>query len=144
VKAWVPIAALTLALSPLVVVHPLRIQGQSMAPALRDGELRFALRAWAAGAPRRGEVWLVAGPEGLAVKRVAALPGEAVELRDGDLLVDGRRIPPPVSAMLERQDGVWSCGEGYFVLGDNRPASRDSRAWGPLPSCAFQTRVLGP
>jgi signal peptidase I len=142
-KAWVPLAALLLALSPLAVVHPFRVQGRSMDPALKDGELRLALRAWAAGPARRGEVWLVEGPEGPAVKRVAGLPGESLELRDGDLRVDGRRIPPPEGARLERQEGRWACGEGYFFLGDNRPASRDSRVWGPLPVRALRARVLG-
>lgn len=114
-----------------------------MAPALQDGELRLALRAWAAGAPRRGEVWLVEGPEGPAIKRVAALPGERIELRDGDALVAGRRVPPPEGARLERQDGAWACGAGCFLLGDNRPASRDSRVWGPLPLRSLRARVLG-
>ncbi len=114
-----------------------------MAPALQDGEVRLALRAWAAGPPRRGQVWLVAGPEGPAVKRLAGLPGEAVALQDGDLLVDGRRIPPPEGARLERQDGAWAGGGGCFLLGDNRPASRDSRSWGPLPAEALRARVLG-
>lgn len=142
-KPWVPVAALALALSPLAVVHPLRIEGRSMEPALRHGELRWALRAWAAGAPQRGQVWRVDTPEGPAVKRVAALPGERVELQDGDLRIDGRRQEPPEGARLERQDGTWVCGEGWFLLGDQRPASRDSRAWGPLPRTAFRARVLG-
>jgi len=141
--AWVPAAALALALSPLAVLHPFQVRGRSMEPLLKDGELRFALRAWAAGPPRRGELWLVEGPEGPAVKRIAALPGERLELRDGDFFVDGRRIPPPEGATLERQDGAWACGEGCFLLGDNRPASRDSRAWGPLPRAALRARVLG-
>lgn len=142
-KPWGPVAAAALALSPLLVVHPLRIQGRSMEPALRAGELRWVLRAWAAAAPSRGEVWVVETPEGSVVKRVAALPGERIELRDGDVFVDGRRLEPAAGVTLERQDRAWLCGEGTFVLGDNRPASRDSRVWGPLPSAAFKARVLG-
>lgn len=142
-KPWIPVAAIALALAPLTVVHPLRVQGRSMEPALREGELRLVLRAWTADAPRRGECWVVEGPEGAAVKRVVGLPGERVELADGDLRIDGRRLAPPAGARLERQDGAWSCGSGCFVLGDNRPASRDSRAWGPLPMTAFRGRVLG-
>jgi signal peptidase I len=141
-KFWVPVAAVALALSPLLVVHPLRIHGRSMEPALKEGDLRLALRGWAAGAPRRNELWVVDSPQGPAVKRVAALPGERVELKDGDLLVDGRRASPPEGARLERQDGVWFCADGYFLLGDNRPASQDSRAWGPLPRSAFRTRIM--
>lgn len=142
-KPWVPIAALVLALSPLAWVHPLRIRGSSMEPTLSSGDLRWVLRAWTAGRPNRGEVWEVDTPEGPAVKRVVGLPGERVEIRDGDVWVDGRRLEPPAGARLERQDGAWSCAGGYFVLGDNRPASRDSRAWGPLAGTAFRARVLG-
>lgn len=142
-KPWIPLAAFALALLPLAVAHPLRIQGRSMEPALKDGELRLALRAWAAAPPRAGEVWVVDSPDGTAVKRVAALPGERIELRDGDLYVGGRRNQPPEGARLERQDGAWDNRDGIFVLGDNRPASRDSRTWGSLPRSAFRARVLG-
>lgn len=142
-KPWVPVAAVALALLPLLVVHPLRIEGRSMEPALKEGELRLALRAWAAGAPGRGERWVVDSPQGPAVKRVVALPGERVEFMDGDLSVDGRRAEPPEGARLERQDGAWSCAGGYFLLGDNRPASQDSRVWGPMPRTAFRARLLG-
>lgn len=142
-RPWVPIAALVLALSPLAWVHPLRIRGSSMEPTLSSGDLRWVLRAWTAARPNRGEVWEVDTPEGPAVKRVVGLPGERVEIRDGDVWVDGRRLEPPAGARLERQDGAWSCASGYFVLGDNRPASRDSRAWGPLAGTAFRARVLG-
>lgn len=142
-KPWIPIAAIALALSPLAIVHPLRIQGRSMEPALQEGELRLALRSWIAAAPRRSEVWAVDSPDGIVVKRVVALPGERIEIKDGDVHVDGRRLEPPNGARLERQDGAWSCADGIFVLGDNRPFSRDSRVWGPLPRTAFRARLLG-
>lgn len=143
-KPWIPVAALALALSPLSVIHPVRVRGRSMEPALRDGELRFALRAWIAGAPRRGQVWVVEGPEGASVKRVVGLPGERLDQVRGDLRLRGRPLEEPYVAFTERADGgPWACGEGFLVLGDNRPASRDGRAWGPLPRRAFQDRLLG-
>ena len=71
-KAWVYAAALALALLPLAVVQPVQVQGHSMEPAFRNGDRAWALRAWAAGAPRRGQVWLVEGPEGPVLKRVGA------------------------------------------------------------------------
>ena len=141
-KPWIPIVAFALALSPLLVVHPLRIEGRSMEPAMREGELRLALRSWAATAPRRGEVWVVDSPDGIVVKRVVALPGERIEIKDGDVHVDGRRLDPPDGARLERQDGAWLCVDSIFVIGDNRPVSRDSRVWGALPRTAFKARVL--
>jgi signal peptidase I len=144
VKAWVPLLALSLALSPLAVVHPLRVSGASMEPTLRDASPRWALRSWVAGAPQRGEVWLVAGPDGPSVKRVVGLPGDTLEQVGGELRLGGRRLEEPFVTSGEQGDGgPWVCGEGYLVAGDNRPRSRDGRAWGPLPRAAFRSRILG-
>ena len=143
-RPWVPLAALALAASPLLLLRPSPVRGESMAPALREGQLAWGLRAWAAGAPARGEVWVVQGPEGPSVKRVLGLPGETVRLAGPRLYVDGRWIEEPWVRWPEPEDmGPWACGEGYLVLGDNRPRSRDGRAWGPLPRAAFLARVAG-
>lgn len=143
-KPWLPLAALLVALAPLAVVQPVRISGRSMEPALADGALRFAVRAWATHAPRRGEIWVVQGPEGASAKRVVGLPGETLDQLRGDLRLAGKFMNEPYVGQTEREDGgPWPCGEGYLVLGDNRPASRDGRAWGPLPQAAFRARVVG-
>ena len=143
VKPWIPIVALALALSPLAVVHPVRVAGHSMEPTLHSGDLRWVLRAWACPAPRRGEVWVVAGPDGEAVKRVLGLPGETVAWDGPDLRVDGRTLDEPWVVHPERGGaGRQACGEGYLVLGDNRPDSQDGRIWGPVPSQAMQGRLL--
>lgn len=143
-KPWIPLAAVALALAPLAVVHPVRVEGRSMEPALKDGQLAWVLRAWAAGAPTRGQVWLVAAPEGPALKRVVGLPGEVLAQVDGELWSPARRLEEPyVSASDRGGGGPWRCGPGqYLVLGDNRPDSRDGRVWGPLPAAAFEGRVL--
>lgn len=142
-KPWIPLIALALALSPLTVVHPVRVQGHSMEPTLRNGQIGWALRNWAAGAPALREIWLVDTPDGPAIKRVIALPGEVLELRQGELLRRGRPVDETYVQHPERGNaGPWIAGEGYLVLGDNRPESRDSRAWGPLPRRAFRARLL--
>jgi signal peptidase I len=115
-----------------------------MAPAFREGQIAWGLRAWIAGAPGRGEVWVVQGPEGPSMKRVLGLPGETLELKGPRLYVDGRWIDEPYVRWPEGTDqGPWACGDGYFLLGDNRPNSRDGRAWGPLPRTAFLARAGG-
>ena len=142
-KPWIPFAALALALSPLLVVVPVHVNGHSMEPTLRDGELHWALRAWASHAPRRGEVWLVAGPEGRSVKRVIGLPGEVVAWQGPEIWIQEWRLEEPWVQVPERGgDGRRACGEGYLVLGDNRPASQDGRSWGALPPGALRGRVL--
>ena len=144
-KRLVPFAAAAaLALSPLAFVHPFHVHGRSMEPTLQDGELCWALWAWCAGAPTRGQVWVVAGPQGGAVKRVVGLPGEHLEEKEGQLWIAGRVLPEPYVLQGDRENaGPWDCGTGYFLAGDHRPQSQDSRTWGPLPRAALQGRVLG-
>lgn len=143
-RPWVPTLALGLVLAPFAVVHPVRVAGASMRPALAPGRVCWVLRAWACAPPRRGEVWLVEGPEGPALKRVVGLPGERLEQRQGELFVEGRPLAEPYVEHPERgEGGPWVAGSGYLLLGDNRPESRDGRAWGPLPRTAFRGRVLG-
>ncbi|WLT31091.1 signal peptidase I [Geothrix sp. PMB-07] len=142
-RLWIPFAAVALVLSPLLVVHPVRISGHSMEPALHDGDLHWALRAWASAAPRRGEIWVIEGPQGPSVKRVLGLPGEVVTWRGPDVWVDGRRLDEPWVVHPERSgEGRQACGSGYLALGDNRPESQDGRGWGALPPDALRGRVL--
>ncbi|MDP1832209.1 MAG: signal peptidase I [Geothrix sp.] len=142
-KPWIPLAALALALSPLAVVHPVRISGHSMEPALADGDLRWALRAWASPAPRRGDVWVVEGPNGSSVKRVIGLPGDTVTWRGPDLWINGQRLDEPWVIRPERAgEGRKACEKGYLVLGDNRPGSQDGRSWGAVPTKTMLGRIL--
>jgi signal peptidase I len=142
-RPWIPLAALGLTLSPLLIVRPVRVAGRSMEPALHDGDLRWALRAWASPAPRRGEVWVVEGPQGSSVKRVLGQPGEAVTWQGPDLWINGQRLDEPWVVFPERSGaGRLFCGDGYLVLGDNRPDSQDGRSWGEVPRKALQGRIL--
>lgn len=141
-RPWVPIAALALALSPLAVIHPVHVSGLSMEPALHDGELVWALRAWCAGSPERGQLWLVQGPEGMSVKRAVGLPAEHIEAKDGEIFINGWRLNEPYVRRSDHLSGSWACRDGYLMLGDNRPQSHDGRAWGPLPKSAMKSRVV--
>ncbi len=142
-KAWVPLVAFALALSPLAVVHPLTIAGRSMEPALHDGELCWALRAWCAGPPQRGQVWAVQAPEGTSVKRIIGLPSEHVDAKDGGIFINGQRLDEFYVQRDDRLDGAWDCRDGFLLLGDNRRESHDGRRWGALPPSALKDRVLG-
>ncbi|MBK8790585.1 MAG: signal peptidase I [Holophagaceae bacterium] len=142
-RPWIPLVAVLLAVSPLAIVHPVRVAGRSMEPALRGDDLRWVLRAWASHVPRRGEVWIVEGPHGSSAKRVIGLPGETVTWQGPDVWVNGQFLDEPWVVHPERSGaGSLTCGEGYLVLGDNRPESRDGRRWGALPSSALQGRIL--
>jgi signal peptidase I len=138
--AW----ALLLALAPLAFVHPVRVEGGSMEPSLKDGQVLLALWPWCSGKPALGEVWAVEAPGGMAIKRVLALPGQTLEQRNGYLIRDGAFVEEPyVSFRDARHGGPWPAGSGYLLLGDNRPASRDCRLWGAVAADRMGGRVVG-
>lgn len=128
--------AASLARSSRVLVH-----GGSMEPGLRDGDRVAVLSTgFRRGGPDAGDVVLLRDPERPhldTVKRVVAVPGEQVCLRGGRVYVDGRALREPYVAPGEHgrvvEEGAWSLGpHDYFVLGDHRDGSRDSRAYGPV------------
>lgn len=114
------------------------VKGHSMRDTLQNGEIVFALRRKLHGELRRFDVVLCRYPnrKQLFVKRIVGLPGETICIdEEGILQIDGAAVAEDfprrknLRAMTER-----IVGEGeYFVLGDNRPASRDSRTVGPIP-----------
>ena len=120
-----------------------RVRGGSMEPTLRPGELVVALPV---RRPRRGEVVLVRDPRdptttNTQVKRVIGLPGETVEVRDGTLLIDGRRHRE-AHQHGRGPDGRLQVPAGHVaVLGDARGASTDSRTYGPVPLELLTRRV---
>lgn len=112
-----------------------------MSPTLRDGDV--ALVAKRGRSLARGRIAVLraaaAGAAGgmVQVKRVVGLPGERVELREGSLFIDEAHRPEPYLGGLPANVGLdcaeWRLGAGeYFVMGDNRARSVDSRRYGPI------------
>jgi signal peptidase I len=111
--------AVALAFAVRAVVRIYAIPSQSMAPTLQTGD-HIAVTPYLTDTPARGDVIVFRSPlnNSLAVKRIVGVPGDLMDAKSGRMIVPA------------------GC---YFVVGDNRADSFDSRSWGPLP----QHLVLG-
>ncbi len=126
------------------------VRGDSMGPALHDGDYVAVNRlAYANSTPARGDLVLVrdTGSAGRRfLKRVVGLPGEELRLHDGLLWIDGRPLDEPylggLPSSVGLDDRTWQIGAAeYFLLGDNRTRSTDSRRLGPIPAGLFVGKV---
>lgn len=115
-----------------------RIEGASMEPNFHDGEYLIVNKlAYRLGEYERGDVIVFKYPNDPSkdyIKRVIGLPGDTVEIRGGQLFVNGNQIEEPYEHMPNVRDEpptVVDAGHLY-VMGDNRPASSDTRSWGQL------------
>lgn len=111
-----------------------RVQGASMEPTLYHNDWILSLpQAYRKAPPERGDVVLIrrrALTQGYIVKRIIGLPGENIEIRDGNVLVNNVSIYDPFTAGCEdTMQPIFVEPGCYFVLGDNRTQSRDSRDW---------------
>lgn len=83
------------------------------------------------------------------IKRLIGLPGEAIEIRDGEVWIDQIRLPEPyVDPTLNQsrmaRPRIVLPAKSYYVLGDNRDNSSDSRAWGSVREDLIYAKVVAP
>ena len=114
-----------------------RIDGSSMNPTLVDGEyLIINNLSYYLDEPQRGDVIVFQHPNNdlNLIKRVIGLPGDTVEIAKGEVILNGVILDEPYIKAPPTNTGHWEVPEdSYFVMGDNRNNSSDSRSWNYLP-----------
>jgi signal peptidase I len=135
------------------VVGSAEVIGDSMRPSLADGDRVILNRlVYQLEPPRRGDVVAVDVPgyDGMSVKRVIALPGETVQIRDNMVFVNGSPLNEPyLAGRVHTHPGALTSdvyrvdASCYFVLGDNREDSVDSRRFGAVRREWIYGRVAG-
>ena len=134
------IALVTVFIIRHFLVQPFLVSGASMEPNFEDGdyllvdEISYRFRE-----PQRGEVIVFRYPKNLStyfIKRVIGLPGDTIEIQAGTIYVNDKLLKEDYlsDALRSRDNLVMKLkSDEYFVMGDNRSHSFDSRNWGPLP-----------
>jgi signal peptidase I len=145
-------ALMIMALVLVFVVQPVKVEGTSMLPRLHDGERIFVNKMIYYGLPEleRGDIvvfWYPDDPTKSYIKRVIGLPGETVQLRGGRILINGKELQEPyldpaLNAALDDRAPVYVKAHYYFVMGDNRDNSSDSRSWGLVPEKYIYGKAL--
>ena len=160
----------------LFLLEDYRVLSDSMTPSLLSGDLVFVSKAhynfrlpfssfeiFKVRRPKRGEVAVFALPDnGLQtyIKRVVAIEGDEVSIRNGELFINGKSAwASPGATAQESLDGgdpysiLWEKDrvpdygpvlvpqDHFFALGDNRAGSLDSRSWGPVPMSCLKGKV---
>jgi|TARA_R110000824_G_scaffold401771_1_gene615557 signal peptidase I len=126
------------------IAQPFVVEGESMHPTFESGDYLIVDQvSYRLGEPKRGDVVVFrypADPSVFYIKRVIGLPGETVHINRGITSiskVDGETLVLDESYVVA-EDATYSLDtalgtDQYFVMGDNRPRSSDSRVWGALP-----------
>jgi signal peptidase I len=126
------------ACSSVVPVQPIKVEGLAMIPALHDGDRIIVERN-----PQKlecGDIVVFLFPDDHTksyIKRIIGLPNQKIEIREGVVFVNGTALNEPYvdpqnNKSARSMQPMTLAPDSYFVLGDNRDNSSDSRIWGPL------------
>lgn len=128
----------------IFIAQPYIVDGSSMDPTFKDGDYLIVDQlSKRFKEPDRESVLIIRyprDPSRFFIKRLIAFPGETVEIKNGQVIIFSNQYPKGLSldssyVVFEKiEDFSTTLKEGeYFVMGDNRAGSSDSRIWGPVP-----------
>jgi signal peptidase I len=143
VRSWVRDLVISVAVSAFIIIflyQPVRVEGTSMLPRLEDQDRLFVDKiAYRVGAIHEGDVVVFEYPRDHTksyIKRVIALPGDSVRIDRGTVYVNGKPLREPyVPARFEddrSEAAIELRANDYWVMGDHRSISSDSRDFGPV------------
>ncbi|HUD21163.1 MAG TPA: signal peptidase I [Candidatus Saccharimonadales bacterium] len=150
---WIIVAMVVIVLAVVFLGVPLAVSGQSMEPNFQSGEVVLVQRlSYTNNKPiERGDVVAAKFPADpkhtKLIKRVIGLPGETVTIStDGVIYINGVALNEPyeINHGTPPYDviGTTKLGEDqYFLMGDNRPGSSDSRLWGPVNKSDIEGQI---
>ena len=144
-RSWARDLVIALGLAVIIIVffyQPVKVEGTSMAPLLSDQERIFINKFCYHFEPiDRGDVvvfWYPLDRTKSFIKRVVGLPGDLIEIRHGQLYINGRSFDepyvPPQYVDTSAYGPVRVPMDEYFVMGDHRISSNDSRIFGAVPA----------
>jgi signal peptidase I len=147
--SWVRDLAFSVVIAVVLIVfiyQPVKVEGTSMEPGLSDNERIFINKftyKLNLGDIRRGDTvvfWYPVDTTKSYIKRVIGLPGDRIRILHGQVYINGSPLVEDYVAEKSRDPGTWAEGRevrvppgDYFVLGDHRNSSSDSRSWGWVP-----------
>ena len=152
-KAWARDLVIALGLAMIIIVffyQPVKVEGTSMAPLLSDQERIFINKFVYHFEPiERGDVivfWYPLDRSKSFIKRVVGLPGDQVEVRSGRVYINGKPFResyvPPQFVDMSAYGPFRVPIDEYFVMGDHRISSNDSRVFGAVPSRFIYGRAV--
>src|SRR6266851_1149938 len=153
IRVWTRDLLIAIGLALIIIIflyQPVKVEGTSMAPLLSDQERIFINKFVYRFEPiQRGDVvvfWYPLDRSKSFIKRVIGLPGETVEIRQGVVYVNGKAVAepyvPPKYEDLSDFGPVRVPKDSYFVMGDHRVSSNDSRVFGPVASRYIYGRAV--
>lgn len=131
----------------LFLIQSTRVQMQSMEPTLEPGDLLILEKvSYYLHPPQRGDIIvfrLGGNPNNQLIKRVIALPGETIAIKDGRVYINGQLLSEPYESQPTYPDTPPRLvpPNSIYVMGDNRAMSNDSRNFGPVPLADVTARA---